>query len=407
MIQKFKKNIFLKVLYGVYHPVFWFFFLMAIILIAGGAGEHAIAESLINMTFIFAVIPINVIVHETGHLVMGKVVGAVPRRMVLGKGHKMTDFKIGNIKIILNSPLNSGLAYATHTNLKWIRFKIFVFSLGGILFNAVAALITILIFGFNLRKGVGFDFAEMFVLSNLLIALFALFPYRTNYFGFPSYSDGLAMLRIPFIKKQELAELIYSNDILDSIDFIEEKKYHEGIEVLVKYREATGQILIPNLNQSIAYLKLGELDKSIELLEELIPALDTEHVKFKAHICNALAWNYLLTNRLDEADKYSEEAFKLNNAMPEICGTRAGVLMERGEYEIGIRILEPSVSLAHATSHNLTAAIYLAYAYQLKKDKKKSLLYLRFVDENLDKLDWDERIVYHRLIDRMKSSEAP
>lgn len=401
MLQSLKKNKVVKIIIGIYHPAVWFFFLFAILLVVIGESARQISVPIVNLVFIFAIGPVTLIIHETGHLVMGRLVGAIPRRMVLGKGHKLIDFKIGKVKVVINSFLGSGLAYVAYSNLKFIRIRMLGVFAGGILFNLLAAALTILFFGFELGPKSELIFPEMFVFTNLVAVLFTLIPYQSKHLGFSNPSDGLAMLQIPFIKKEDLAELVYSNDLMDMYDLMEEKKYHAAIVLLDNYRAATGKKLISNLNSSVAYLKLGEFDKSAELLEELIPNLNDEHKKFKAHICNALAWTYLITKRLAEADLYSAQCFELNKSIPEFCGTRAAVLIERGELEIGAGLLEESASLTHITSHTLTAAMYLAYVYHVKKNKKKYEDYALFVTRNIERLDLDERTLYDRLCQRM------
>lgn len=353
---------------------------------------------IISITFLVLINPLTIIIHETGHLCLGKLVGVNPRRMNLGSsGNKLFSLKLFNIKIVANAPINGGFAYCSYPDLKFFKLKKMIIVSGGFLFNLLFAGATYLVFGFHLAKEKPLILSDFVVLSNVLMAGLALVPYSTNLLGVKQFSDGMYLLRIPFMTKKEIEQHANTEEFIRANDLLEEKKFTEGIEIYKTYKQKSGNILFANLNSAIAYNNMGQYETALNLLNDLIPESDVEYKQYKAHIFNALAWTHLLLNDLESADKYSEIVIKLNNKLREFCGTRAAVLIEQGEIKTGIALLENTASILYVNAHTLTAAVYLAYGYHKVGDQKKSDLYLKFLDENKADLDFDIGYLFERL----------
>lgn len=126
-----KKNILLTIIPKGY----WITLTVAIFFAVIGGEYLNLALLLFNLLIFLIGLKLAVLIHEVGHLTFAKLVGAVPRRMILGKGHLVAQTEYQGIKIILNSNFNSGLAYAAFDNLKFIRLKLLAYTSGGFLVN--------------------------------------------------------------------------------------------------------------------------------------------------------------------------------------------------------------------------------------------------------------------------------
>lgn len=354
-----------------------------------------------NLILITLGIRFAVFIHEIGHLVFAQLFGGIPKRLVLGNGHKVFESKYKGVKIILNSRLNSGLAYTGFKNLKFIRLKLLIFTSGGFITNFITAGILFLFFGFSTGFYSGIQLISTLIIANILIGCFALVPYYSMYNGVSLYSDGLSILRIPFIKKEELLELNHVNELLDAYELVESKQYKQALSVYEAYIEKTNNSKSIQINLSIIYQKLSEYDKAIRLLEELVPLVDQKPYKrFKHYIFNNLAWAYLLTNRIEEADKYSEMAYAIDSNTVYIRGTRGCVLIESGQLQKGMDILKSEVNTQYRNSQTLTTALYMGYALIQVQKTEEAKFYMEFVKHNIDVLDTDDLLLYNRILNR-------
>ena len=382
---------------------YWIILAVAIFFAVVGGEYLKLATIGFNLLIFLVGVKLAVLIHEIGHLLFARFVGGTPRRMILGKGHKVAETKIKGVKVILNSNFNSGLAYAAFDNLKFIRLKLLCYNSGGFLTNFFVAVWLFILFDFSTETSAGIQLSSAMILANLLIGVSVLIPYHSSYQGLRYNSDGLSLLRIPFMKKTQLLELSSVNKLLDAMDLFESKKYEEAIAVYENYQLNAKEPKASNINLSIAHMKLGNYAKAIELMEELLPLVEEDPFKyFKTYIYNGIAWEYLLVNRLSEADEYSELAYKIDPNVDYIRGTRGSVLIEMGEYEEGKNLLIGDVDFNFPNSQTLAASIYVGLAFHELGEHKKAKKYIDFVKVNLELLDLDERTLYDRVMVKME-----
>lgn len=385
-------------------PSSWVLLIIATLLyFFGGNPDQFMAYVGFNMVLFLLLSKVSVLAHESGHLLCAKIVGAKPKRMVLGKGYKIFSAKWLGIKIILNSKFSMGLATAAFKNLKFIRLKLLFYYLGGVLVNFLIAGIMYLLFDFNFNVVDEINLPSLILFTNLLLGIFALIPYKIRSEGRKLSSDGLSVLKLPFYKTAELEKLALAEDYLDAYDYMEEKQYEKALAI---YQGMEPSPLIAN-DKAIAHIKMGRYQQALNIMEELLP-FSEEILKGKQApiLHNSLAWLYLLLNRPEEADHYSGLAYRENTSLEPIRGTRASALIETGRYEEGIKLIKNDCDFNYPTSHTLSAAMYLALAYHQLGTTEKIAKYIAFVDEHLELLDTDEKLLYQRILDRINTSKT-
>ncbi|ANQ52159.1 tetratricopeptide repeat protein [Flammeovirga sp. MY04] len=388
---------FKKIVLAILPKFYWIIILFSTFIFLLGKETSGLFYLGFNILIFQLSLKLGILIHEIGHLFFAYLVGGSPRRLTLGKGFKIFDFKWRNIKIIMNSKFNSGLANAAFNNTDNLRIKLWFYIAGGLLLNLIVAGILYLLFNFSTEFNDGIHVSSLIVISNLLLAISFLFPYRAQVNGLKIDSDGLSLFRIPFRKIDDLIEMSKVNDLLDAYDLMEQKKYNEAIGIYETVKRELNKVTAINTSLSICYLKLGESDKALELLEELLPHIEEENLKkFQNIIYNSLGWTYLIMDKLEEANHYSQLAYQLDSKTEDIRGTRGAVLIEKGHYLKGINLIKRDVDFNYPNSTTLMNAIYIALGYYLLGKDDKALKYRIFIVENLSLLDFDENYLYQR-----------
>ncbi|MEM6526074.1 MAG: site-2 protease family protein [Bacteroidota bacterium] len=347
---------------------------------------------------------VAVVLHELGHLIFAKLVGGTPRKMILGKGHKLLSTEAQGVKIIIHSKINSGRAYAGFDDLKYIRFKLIVYTAGGFTVNFILAGLSIFLIDQSISASEGFHIAGSFCLANFFTGFVSLIPYRIREHGIISLTDGLSLLKIPFYKKKDLLDLAHINELLDAYECYENKQYKKSINRYEAYKQKTENSTLVNINLSTSYLKLGEIERALELIEEILPKIDEEPFKsFRGYIYNELGWINLIVNKLEQADKYSSLAYKIDPNSEYFRGTRGSVLIAKGDLQTGILLITDDVDFNFPNNQTICAAIYLSLAYFRKGKSKKAQKYLRFASDNSALLDIDEMMLYDRVLEEIKT----
>jgi tetratricopeptide (TPR) repeat protein len=359
---------------------------------------------LMNLVLILVGVKIAIILHEIGHLIFARLSGGTPRRMVLGKGHEVAKKTFFNIKVIVNSEFFSGSAYAVFKDQRFLKFRLIIYTVGGVAVNFFTALLLIELFDLNQLSDT-VHFPTAFFISSLITGSVSLIPVKNYHQGMRINSDGLSLLKIPFYSKDKLNNYNMMSEIMDALDAFEAHQYEKAAEIYEKCRLTVSDHREMDLNLSVVYLKLGELERSIELMEGAKSLTDEKKYNhLKPNIYNGLAWNYLLINELEKADMYSELAYKLDPNNPNIRGTRGAVLIENGNLIQGIKLLIDDVNFEFPNSQTLTAAFYLAFAYKVQGQDKKVAKYYSFVKNNLHKLDTDEKLLFDRISKKMETA---
>lgn len=79
-----------------------------------------------------------------------------------------------------------------------------------------------------------------------------------------------------------------------------------------------------------------------------------------------------------------------------VAGTRGSVLVEKGLLNEGMSLLFSNMDFRFVNNATLSSAMYLMLAYALRRESKESDKYFRFVDENREKLEVDEKVLFER-----------
>ena len=361
---------------------------------------------LINVgSFLFA-LRLAVVIHEAGHLLAAKIVGGIPRRIVLGRGHEIYRTKIFNITVIVFSKFRGGFAWASFDDHKFLKLRYGFYVLGGILLNVLVAL-TIYIFfdfGFDLegrtdRVSVVIPFT--FFLANVLM-LFNLIPVHSRIFGIRMPTDGLALLQLPFKKVSAIRRTLDDNLLMDGHEHMEKKEYQKALTIFTDYIDKYPDTKILSISIAHSLLKTGQVSKAIEESSKLLNDIDDKQINpYAGIIYNQLAWINLVHGDIQKSDHFSQLAITINPDDQNFQGTRGSVLVEQGITDQGMYLLFPNMDFRFVNSETLCAAVYLMLGAHQKDVLRERQRYLEFIQTNADQLEADEKILFERNLSRI------
>ncbi len=351
----------------------------------------------------------GIIIHETGHLISGKLVGGVPKRMSIGTGHLLIKMRIWGVKIVAHDHLSSGYAYsAFHKAPPGITGGIF-FKLGGILFNVIVAIVALIL----LPSGI--DLQSIYFANNPLLSLIAangymalmnLTPYRITLQGVRRDNDGLGVYRI-LTGKDNLSSYTERSAVLFELtDLMEDGNYYEATSLTEVYLKTNPEDDLIKTNLLVCYLKSGLMSKATDISAQLLAGFESESNDEKAIINSVLAHYLMVKGNIDQAYELSRLAFSQNNQIREIRVTNGSLLVEQGIYEEGAALIEPYIDLNFNNNLNVEGAVYLALAYRQTANKKKARRYQSYIEKNAGSIEPDTKMLYKRHYDSLSGIQT-
>lgn len=388
-----------KDIFRVFPKPWLFAILFSAIMLFVGSTWVQLFSFIINISATYLLIRAKTIIHEAGHLLGARAVGGIPKRMVLGIGHETYRTELFGIKIILNSILTGGYAMAILDNQSNIKLRYFVYIFGGVLLNVLIALLFYFLLGFDpkfLTGENGVDIASAIIFTNAL-GIINLLPFYTSAYGMKTPTDGLAILKLIGKSKTDNLYLGLMNSHFDAYESLENHEYDKAqllFHDLIEKIPGNPNALI---NLSTIHIRRLELDRAIDILNGLEGRLDSPQVAaYKAYIYNNLAWTYLLKNEAKKAESYASRAFKLVPKNDYFIGTYGSVLVETGEWEKGMQMLNKIIDTEISSPLSLLAAMYLMVCFHTKGDKSTTEYYKKFVQGHLHKLEQDDLMIWER-----------
>ncbi len=374
---------------------------------------------LVFYPFVFYLICfINVLIHEFGHAIAGWLVGFKIPKIIIGKGKNIYKFKIKKTSthLYINSLPFTGLTYANEFSPNNFRLKYLFFTLGGVISQVFFSIISFVYLYINYDLDMihtnitlkHFYYASsLFIFLNILDIFNNLIPkyYKISNEYYPS--DGLTFWQTIWMKKNDLDETIFADRINKGIKKIQEGKYLEAEEIYNKCLEEVPDLSLAIINLSIAYILQEKIDKAINISSELIKNLNLDNSK-KKYICNTLAHGYLLkftsdTQFLEKADSASREAYFIDPNFIYIVQIRASILIEIGEINEGVQILEKIITskeenITDEEKNDVINFLYLAYGYYLQEKWQESRQYWLLVKDNESLKTTEYRILFQHIL---------
>jgi tetratricopeptide (TPR) repeat protein len=357
------------------------------------------------MLFVF--LYVNIYIHEIGHAIAGSLVGFEMKRMVIGTGREILRIRIGKILFILTNNISGGVTHWGRVPNKFLKPKFAFLILGGVLAQFIAVTICWNLFNVSIYNIINLDYITLpgvFIFSNIFLIVVNLIPIKTNFLGIKLPTDGLQLLKLPFWTISDIQNILSAGKIMDAYELYEAKKYPEAETLFRECVDTYPDMILPRINVAASLIKQGKVKECITFLEKSLTIAEKDPLLF--FLYNNLAWAHLISytsGGLRKADDYSGRAYLLNNKHPNVLGTRACVLIEKGAIDDGITLLKKAVKLRDPIDDKMNdpvGFIYLAYGFYLKEKYVKARYCLDKVRKYEKELDPDYLVVYERILQR-------
>jgi len=312
-----------------------------------------------------------VLPHELGHALIARAVGWRVFKLVVGYGPLLykRSFLDGTLEI--HAHPWGGYTIPTAPDVKHFRLRKMITTAAGPLFNGLLILAVLPWMSLpNPFAGFLSSWNPLggFVLANLWALILSLFPWRFSTTIGVQESDGLAILRSPFMTDDQVRTgaavhfLVQGHSSLEVKDFAAAAGWYE--EGLKLYPES-----LPLRNDfGVLLIRRREYERA---RKELSPILTQDQVEpsVKGLVYNNIAYCDLLLDRpdlVDEALRYSEEAMKLVGWNPPVRGTRATALVLGGRVDEGMALAKEMIDRNTEPERKSFNALALALGYKAR-----------------------------------------
>jgi Flp pilus assembly protein TadD len=332
---------------------------------SGNSSDWPMALGLIGFYSIVATA-----LHECGHAIGALLAGQRLFTISVGSyGRMLVSRRFFGCHFILRSIPFGGLTMTASKTKRFARLGRFVMVVCGPLAQVATIAIALLILQRHPHNPaiVGGLVAVIGMDSLLLIG--SLIPMKVRVGELLMPTDGLQLLTLPFTKRKDVDQWHAIWFFLEGLESRELNRPDEALDWFDR-----GLALYPNqlhlrLGRGIALLGL---ERNSEAREAFLAALQIEprEPATEALLWNNIAWSDLMVGSPElraEADRLSQQAFEHIGWVAAVQGTRGSVLVETGDLDRGLALLERAFAENVEDSSKALNACYLAMALARKQ----------------------------------------
>lgn len=322
------------------------------------------------LTWYLWLIPLTLL-HECGHAFAGRILGFRVFWISVGYGRQIFDKRIFGLNVRINALPFGGmtvLASKTSSNLR-LRIWLSIFAGPATHLALLGACFFILGLDFFRDRVLTISVldriapVEMFIYANAFLLLSNLFTKRAeDRVGF-TYGDGYQLLRIPFLKSQELEEHRISYFALEALEHIRSGRTEQAILLYENALKLNPQNQMLRHCLAVARLEQGDLEYARAELVDLLESDEGHEVERRPLLLNNIAWTNVVLGKdelLQEADDYSEEALRFAPKLTCFIGTRGAVLVMTGRIQEGLGLLKTAFRHHSERSSRSSTAVWIA-----------------------------------------------
>jgi len=347
----------------------------------------ALPSVAIAMPLIWAFAYVRILIHELGHLCAAFLVGWKPVTLVVGTGREKSLGRVGDITVLLGAKPFGGLARAFPVGFAFYRIKYLVYIVCGPL---ATALVVVSLYEFSQS----FDFSlwpewvtivlGLSLFHEVLLLIVNLIPHDIRRSGLRLPSDGKQMWSYLTMKHADLKKAFNVNLIGHAQILLKRGRFRQARDVVGLLEEASPSDAVTLLNWVNILLafnyKAEALDEARALIADTTRAPAAKVEMLDAVACAALFWDH--PEFLPTAMMCIQEAMRLAPEAITLKGTKGALLIESGDLEVGMRLLEDVKSRSSAENDQAICSYYLAYAHFKKGDNPAAIERLRLAKKD-------------------------
>lgn len=375
--------------------IFIFYFIVSFV------GAIIFSPNITNIILIFLFIYVGTFIHECGHYLFARLSKIEIREVDLGNKKELFRFNVFGTPFVFKTG-SGGITKVEIYPMHHFKIKYILLLFGGVLFQAIVLILLLIIS----KPSYDLSFTNItfsFVAANIIQICYNIMPFIYYVDEKVHYTDGMLILKTLFGKPGDINELLMSGSNDQIIEMIDEKNYDEAIMSCRKILNEYPDLITTKINYSMCLVKKLKYNEAQKILEDICE-LNIDNGN-KAMIYNNLAWCYFVANDIEytaKADELSELAFEIASDNAAIINTRGCVLIEEGQYDEGIELLEKQCNSTNSAVGGdfITNYIYLAYAYLTTGNEEMAAKYQSKIEQNRGFFEQEDEILYKRLAEK-------
>jgi tetratricopeptide (TPR) repeat protein len=221
---------------------------------------------------------------------------------------------------------------------------------------------------------------HLIFLSNLIVVVLNLWPRKINNVATNGkiFSDGLAMLKAPFLSSETVNLLLSSYYLSEASESFQAKDYQGALRWCEHglSRYPNNEALI-NL-MGVFFIHMRKFVEARNCFKKLVGG-SARNPGFHALLLNNIAYVDVLIGgdgMLEEADRYSKQALAACPWLSFVKGTRGTVLVELGQVEEGILLLREAMQNDVDSQSKALNAVHIAFAERKRGNLEECKRYL-------------------------------
>lgn len=350
---------------------------------------------------------IDIYIHEFGHAIAGAIVQFRINKISIGTGRQIFKKRFGNFLFVVTDNFSGGMTHLGDVPKSFLKLRYLIFVMGGVIAQSLAVLIALAYFNISFNEIIypdRFSVVHIFIHSNLVLIAINLIPHYGNLGGMKYPTDGLQILKTPFLKAQGIQEILSAGKIHEGHELYQSQKYSEAETIFRECTELYPKVAMAKVNLVATLLKQSKPKEAQAIAEAAVKDYLKHPQLFILY--NNLAYAYFLQldqEVLHKGEHYSLKALELNSKHPAILGTRGCILIEQGKIGDGLALLKQCANLKHAVDERtnpLGSFTYMAYGHYLNGNVDLAFQYLNKVEAYDKPLDRDYQTLFDHVIEK-------
>lgn len=323
----------------------------------------------ISIASLLVFIPLATLLHEIGHAVGALLVGMRLFNICLGSfGRILCAPRVFGYDIVFRTVPLGGSTLVGLKSTRFARLRYFVMVACGPLVNVLCLAAALAIASKYRQNELLVGLMSAAILFNAALVVGVLWPANAWAGHTLLPSDGLQILTLAWKSKTTIEQMHAAWFYFEGLENWQRGRLEEAMHWLQWGISEYPDTWLNKSGLGIVLLDLNRIEEARQCFSE---ALDCTSLppETEALFWNNLAWADLMVGSTDlraEADRLSQQAFERTPWVPPITGTRGSVLVEIGNLDEGIKLLERALAKNHESSAKALNACYIALALAKK-----------------------------------------
>lgn len=297
----------------------------------------------LNLCLLFLFLEIATLPHELGHALMAHALGFRVFSISAGVGPRILDRNVRGVRFRLHAYPFGGFTVSAPRDRRFFRLKQVLVIAAGPAVNGLLVAYALLP-GRELRVGAIIDGpcpALALLVANATLLVMNLLPIKVASPAGLAMSDGLALLKVPFMGAAGVTEVLAVRYTLEAQAFRERESLQGARSWAERGLGECPDSPLLHFDLGFTLVLLGDCEGA---RHRFLAAAEAKGAPpaLRALALNNIAWVDAMTaanDRLDEADRLSQEALRMLGFVPALKGTRGAVLIALGRSDEGVALL--------------------------------------------------------------------